>query len=158
VFLSVDSSDSPYLAAMSDRQVAWLRAELARRPAAPTIIFYHAPLAGTLSDYNAKVNTPNFVAQPAEALREILAANPQVLLWVSGHTHTPATRGDFAAAINVYAGRVTNIHNADADRRGIWTNSLYLYADRVVVRTFDHRHGAWIDGLERTFPLVRPRS
>lgn len=155
VFLAVDSLDSPYLAQLSDRQLAWLRAELGKRPAAPTIIFYHAPLAGTLTSYNKTVNTPDFVAQPEKALREILAANPQVLLWVSGHTHTPATNPDFAAAVNVYGGRVTNIHNADADRRGIWTNSLYLYADRVVVRTFDHRRGVWLEGLERTFPLAR---
>ncbi len=155
VFLAVDSLDSPHLAQMSDGQVAWLRAELRKRPAAPTIIFYHAPLKGTLTDYNATVNTPSFVAQPEQALAEIIAANPQIVLWVSGHTHTPATREDFAAAVNVYGGRVTNIHNADVDRRGIWTNSLYLYPDRVAVRTFDHRRGIWLEGLERVFPLMR---
>jgi hypothetical protein len=57
------------------------------------------------------------------------------MLWVSGHTHTPADNPSFAADLNLYAGRVTNIHNSDLDREVIWTNSLYLYADKVTVKT-----------------------
>jgi hypothetical protein len=35
----------------------------------------------------------------------------------------------------------------------IWMNSLFFYPDRVVVKTFDHTAGAWMEKLERT---VRP--
>ncbi len=153
IFLSVDSLDSPHLTQLSDRQLRWLATELKNNPAAPTIIFCHAPLAGTLSQYNKSVNTPNRVAQPEQPLAAIIAANPQIMLWVSGHTHTPADNPSFASAVNLYAGRVANIHNADLDREGIWTNSLYLYADRVTVKTFSHKKGAWVEELERTFSL-----
>lgn len=155
VFLSVDSLDSPHLAQVSGRQLEWLRDELAQNPAVPTVIFFHAPLDGTLSDYNKTVNTPSFIAQPAEPLQELIAANPQILLWVSGHTHTPATNPDFASAINIYGGRLINIHNADLGRETIWTNSLYLYADKIVIKTFNHKTASWVDELERTVPVAR---
>ncbi len=158
IFLSVDALDSPCLAQLSDRQLKWLDGELKKDPAAPTIIFCHAPLAGTLAQYNKSVNTPNFVVQPEQPLAGIIAANPQILLWVSGHTHTPADNPSFAAAVNQFAGRVTNIHNTDLDREGIWTNSLYLYADKVIVKTFNHKKGAWVNELERIFPLPRQLS
>ena len=35
------------------------------------------------------------------------------------------------------------------DRNVVWTNSLFLYPDRVVVKTFDHAAGAWMPKLER---------
>jgi Icc protein len=155
IFLSADSLDSPYLAQLSANQLKWLRQELKNNPAAPTIIFFHAPLAGTLAQYNKSVNTPNRIAQPEQAIADIIAANPQIMLWVSGHTHTPADNPSFAADLNLYAGRVTNIHNSDLDREVIWTNSLYLYADKVTVKTFNHKTGAWVGELERTFPLPK---
>jgi Icc protein len=153
IFLSVDSLESPYLAQISDRQLKWLQGELQKSPAAPTIIFYHAPLAGTLASYNKSVNTPNYIAQLEQPIADIIAGNPQILLWVSGHTHTPADNPSFASAVNLFAGRVTNIHNTDLDREGIWTNSLFLYADKVTVKTFNHKKGAWVGELERTFPI-----
>ena len=153
VFLSADALDSPHLCQMSEQQLAWLRRELAENLSAPTIVFFHAPLAGTLADYNTKVNKPAYIAQPAAAVREIIAGNPQVFLWVSGHTHTPATNASFAGAVNIYHGRVTNIHNADLDRETIWTNSLYLYPDKVIVKTFDHKARVWLGHLERRIPV-----
>jgi predicted MPP superfamily phosphohydrolase len=153
LFLSVDSLDSRYLAQISERQLTWLRGELAKNTAMPTIVFFHAPLKGTVSNYNATVNGPNFIAQPEQAIAEIINSNPQIFLWVSGHNHTPATNPDFASATNVFAGRVTNVHNADMDRETIWTNSLYLYPDKVMIKTFDHKKGTWIDAIERTIYL-----
>lgn len=150
LFLSVDSLDSRYLAQMSERQLTWLRKQLENNLALPTIVFFHAPLHGTVSNYNATVNSPSFIAQPEQAIADIISSNPQIFLWVSGHNHTPATNPDFASAINVYAGSVTNIHNSDMDRETIWTNSLYLYQDRVVIKTFNHKTADWINGLERT--------
>jgi Icc protein len=155
IFLSPDSTDSRYLTQLSDRQLTWLNSQLRQDPFTPTLIFFHAPLEGTLSDYNKSVNTPSFIAQPAGAIRGLIEDNPQILLWLSGHTHTPATNPDFASAINIYGGRVLNIHNADLERATVWTNSLYLYDDRIVVKTFDHNAGAWLDDLERTIPVIR---
>jgi hypothetical protein len=38
---------------------------------------------------------------------------------------------------------------------GIWTNSLFLHPDRVVVRTFDHKAGVWMSQLDRV--ILPPR-
>lgn len=153
VFLSVDSLDSSRLAALSPQQLEWFKQELRDNVTRPTIVFFHAPLAGTLTDYNSKANQPDFIAQPQTEIEDILNANPQVFLWVSGHTHTPATNPDFASEVNRFAERVTNIHNADLNRQTIWTNSLYLYEDKVVIKTYNHRTGEFMDARERTIAL-----
>jgi 3',5'-cyclic AMP phosphodiesterase CpdA len=155
IFLSTDDPISNHLAQLSNRQLEWLRAELAKHGEHPTAIFFHAPLKGTLLDYNDRANTDDFVAQPQNELREILLRNPQVFLWVSGHMHTPATNESFRAPINVFENQVTTIHNADMNRERIWTSSLFFYPDRVVVKTYDHKAGAWMESLERAVALPR---
>jgi hypothetical protein len=71
-----------------------------------------------------------------------------------------------------YGGRVWVIHTPDMngsslfaldDAKGtphetVWTNSLYLYPDRVVVKTYDHARGIWLDAVERvvTPPKLNP--
>lgn len=147
IFLSLDSSG--HLAEISQKQLEWLRLELAANRKQPTIIFCHAPLPDTLRNYNAKVNAPNYIIQPVKEIGIILTDNPQVFLWVSGHTHTSPKEESFASAINLYEKRITNIHNTDMNRSTIWTNSLQLYPDRVVVRTYDHKHGLWLNEYER---------
>jgi len=148
LFLSSDHVD--FLSGMSERQLAFFRSELEANRKTPTIVIFHGPLNGTLKNYRRWINTPGFIAQPHEEIHELLKQNPQVFLWVSGHTHTPPSEESFASAVNVYDGRVTNIHNKDMNRGDIWTNSLYLYEDRVVVRTWDHQINAWLPDLERT--------
>ncbi len=152
VFLAPERAE--HLVEMSYRQVEWLRSELMKNRGTPTIVFFHAPLRGTLPDYNLRVNTPDYTAQPSGKIHEVLMENPQVFLWVSGHTHTVPTKDGFASAVNVYEKRVTNIHNPDMNRARIWTNSLYLFPDRVVVRTHDHGTGSWLPDLERS---IRPQ-
>lgn len=148
IFLSTDSPD--HLAEISATQMAWFRRELERHRQRPTIVFFHAPLEGTLDNYNRNVNTPNFVAQPEATIRALLTEHQQVFMWVSGHTHTPPTRSSYASPINLYDGRVMDIHCTDMQERSVvWTNSLFLYPDRVVVKTFDHAAGAWMPKLER---------
>lgn len=148
VFLSPEGSS--YLSEMSDRQIGWLRTELEKNKDAPTIIFFHAPLNGTLRDYNSNANTPNFIAQPHEKLREILVQNPQVFLWASSHTHTSPKEESFASPINIYEKRVANIHNTDMNRETIWTNSLLLFPEKIVVKTYQHKKAIWLPEFERT--------
>jgi DNA repair exonuclease SbcCD nuclease subunit len=154
IFLSADHEN--YLSGMSDQEISWLRSELAKNPEKPTIIIFHGPLRGTLRDYKRFVNTPNFVAQPTEIIHEVLKSNPQVFLWISGHTHTPPLEESYASPVNVYAGQVTNIHNKDMNRGTIWTNSLFLYPDRVEVKTFNHQEKRWLPELNRTITLPKP--
>ena len=153
VFLSTDSLESKVLCQFSQAQMSWLADVLAKNPNRPTIIFAHAPLAGTLSNYNRYINTPSFIAQPEIEIRDLLRQNHQVFMWVSGHTHTPATNKDFDSPINLYDGRVHDIQNPDLDREVIWTNSLYLYPDKVVIKTFRHSDKTWLDSLERTIEV-----
>jgi Icc protein len=155
IFLATDDLQSDQLARISPPQLAWLRSELHRHRKQPTIIFFHAPLSGTLSNYNNYANSNDFIAQPADDLDEILQKNPQVFLWVCGHMHVPATNKDFRSGINLYGNRVYTVHNSDMNRKTIWTNSLFLFSDKVVIKTYNHRRGAWLTKLEKT--LVPPR-
>ena len=155
VFLSPDDLSSDYLAKMSNSQFDWLRSELAGNRETPTMIFFHAPLKGTLHNYNENANTENFIAQPHEKIRETILDNPQIFLWISGHMHTPATNESFNSPINIYEKQVTNIHNANINRNTIWTNSLYLYPDKVVVKTYNHKKGGWMGEMERIIVPTR---
>ena len=67
--------------------------------------------------------------------------------------HVSATNESFRSDVNLYEQQVTTIHATDMNRERIWTNSLFFYPDRVVVKTFDRKPGAWMEKLERT---VRP--
>jgi 3',5'-cyclic-AMP phosphodiesterase len=155
LFLSTDDLDSPNLAQISDRQLTWLRDRLREQPTAPTAIFFHAPLRGTLLNYNERVDRDGFVAQPAAELRALLLANRQVFLWVAGHMHVAATNESFRAPVNVFENQVTAVHVTDLERKHLWTTSLFFHPDRVVVKTFDHQAGGWMEELERTVPLPR---
>ncbi len=146
LFLSVD--DPNHLAELSKEQLAWLEQELQAHPKMPTIVFFHAPLENTLETYNRWVNTPNFVAQPKKKIHELLQANPQLFLWVSGHTNTSAKEASFASKVNQYE-HVTNIHNSDMNKDIIWTNSLFLEENFVSIKTYDHSKQEWIDTLDR---------
>lgn len=156
-FLILLSTDHDRFATgLSEPQLAWLASELARHRHLPTIIVFHGPLIGTQYNFRRYINRPHAVAQPIEAIHALITANPQVFLWVPGHTHTPPTEASFAAAINVYAGQVTNIHNADMRGATLWTNSLWLYPDRVEIKTYNHQTNTWLPALDRTIMPPRP--
>ena len=146
IFLSAEMETSRYLLQYSPEQLRWLRDQL---------IFTHPPLKDTLSHYNKHANTPGFYAQPHEEVQQLLSDFPQIRLWVSGHTHTPATNPDFASPINWHNERVLNLHNADMDRETIWTNSIFLHDNEIVIKTFNHRTGEWMENLERVVTISR---
>ncbi len=147
IFLSADNPE--HLAQLSAEQLSWFENELKTHSKMPTIVFFHAPLGHTLENYNHWANTPNFIAQPKETLHQIILSNPQLFLWVSGHTHTSAKEPSFASSINRYE-QVTNIHNSDMNKETIWSNSLFLEENRVRIQTYDHQTHQWIPSLERT--------
>jgi hypothetical protein len=51
---------------------------------------------------------------------------------------------------NYYEGRVLNVYNSDWDEDTIYTNSLYLYEDHILIRTYDHTRGEWLPAFDRT--------
>ena len=137
--------------------MAWLDQTLSENSQYPTIIFCHAPLSGTAlpaADGSARPVRRNAV-QPADALERILLAHPQVRLWVSGHTHTRPKDGDFMTDANCYHGCILNVYNADWDNGSdIYTNSLYLFEDKIVIRTYSHRQHAWLPQFNRVIPAA----
>jgi len=147
------ATEGPLSTQIGAEQFAWFKNDLAGHQQ-PTLVFFHGPLMGTLLNYNDKVNKKSTVAQPVNELHDLLMANPQVRLWVSGHTHTPATNYSFAApGINMYGSRIMDIHNSDMDRKRIWTNSLYIYSDHIDIRTFDHQSQDWMTKYDRQIRL-----
>ena len=163
LFLSTDDPGSKCLAQISEESLAWLENELGENKGVPTIIFFHAPLRGTLMSENQSAEREDFVAQPEMKIRKIIKANPQIFLWVSGHTHIAPTNSKYHHPVNVYERQVMNIHNCDLNGQSYllegdanttkheeaWTNSLFLHEDKVIVRTYDHRQGGWMEKLNR---------
>ena len=137
---------------LSKNQLEWIQDEIAKHHNNPVIFFCHAPLMGTLPQYNKKVNRPQTTAQPEEPLRQILQNAPKGSLWVSGHTHTPVTNPGFADdAVNRYNDNLINIHNPTLDTKRLCTNSLYLFDDRIVIKTYDHTKDMWLEELKREY-------
>ncbi len=154
VFLSPDLYGTKHLVEINDTQIQWFKEQLESHKDMPTIVFFHAPLLGTLMNYEEDINVPKKVAQPVGPISEILAENPQVFMWVSGHTHTSPETASFAHPINLYQGRVVNIHNPSWEQEPIWTNSIFLFPDKVLVRTFNHEEGEWEEEYDRIFPTL----
>ena len=163
LFLSVDSLGSSLLAELSEESLNWMQRELKQNADCPAIVFYHAPLKGTVMSSNRGAETADFVAQPYWKISEIISAHPQIFLWVSGHMHIAPTNARFNDPVNLFGNQVTTIHICDMDGRSylaesdlettkhqaVWTNSLYLYRDLVLVKTYDHEKGQWMEGLEK---------
>jgi len=149
LFLSANEVDNQFSVEMHYSELNWLSKTLAQNKNRPTIIFYHAPLKGTVTNSSGGIAGDNMVAQPEGSIKSILAKNSQVFLWVSGHSHTAAYEPGFKAKYNLFEKKVLNIHNADMERSDIWTNSIYLYKNKVIIKTFDHKTGQWLNKLER---------
>jgi hypothetical protein len=155
IYLSTDSTNTKFQVGLSDASLDWLDKTLARTSSMPTIIFYHAPLEGTLIK-NGALASGTAVAQPAARLGAILKRNPQIFLWVSGHTHTLPSDPSFVSPRNLYGGRITDIHCPDLGHLRIYTNSLWLYPDRIVVRTYDHLAQGFLAACDRSIPTPPP--
>ena len=157
VFLSPDTMNSEAAVELSQQQLTWLDQTLSANSQYPTIIFCHAPLSGTAlpaADGSARPVRRNAV-QPADALERILLSHRQVRLWGSGHTHTRPCDGDFMTDANYYHGHILNVYNADWDNGpDIYTNSLYLFEDKIVIRTYSHRQHAWLPQFDRVIPAA----
>lgn len=149
LYLSADDTESQNPVQMSKEEVEWLKQTLKDNREKPTLIFFHGPLPGTYTDDDFG-NNPRHFAQPAVAIDLILLTNPQIKLWVSGHTHTPPTDPAFASENNWYHGKVLDVYNPTWDGDQVWTNSIYLYKDKIEIKTWDHKEGKWIDSLTRT--------
>jgi len=154
VFLSPEATAQNLFSKMSPLQMHWLDATLKANKDKPTIIFFHAPLFGTFAGNKQEPGKPSYAAEPHKQLADILLSNPQVKLWVSGHTHTEATDPDFAGPKCWFHGKILEVHNSSMESEPIWINSLYLYQDKIIVKTFNTGTGAFMPEFTRTVPLT----
>ncbi|MCH3950568.1 MAG: metallophosphoesterase [Acidaminococcus sp.] len=146
-------STKPYAVELSKAQLTWLKAELKANQDKPTIIFCHTPLKGTILPDNSENEERNFT-YPDHDIKDILVKNPQVLIWTSGHTHTPPTDPSFDNPINKVPGtNVLDVYNPAWEGDQVWTNSFYLYPDRIVVRTYSHKDHKWLTQFDRTIQV-----
>lgn len=161
-FLAVDDVTGPYFSSISAEQISWFEAELERHRQQKSIVFCHAPLwtDEILQMYPQAIN---YIVQPAEEFKRIIAINPQVSLWVSGHVHFGMKAELINHPFNLYNGRVTNILNCDMDgfsvldlkikpefHDKIWTRKLILNSEKYICTVYDHQTDKELTGLKMT--------
>ncbi|WP_462332362.1 metallophosphoesterase family protein [Schwartzia sp. (in: firmicutes)] len=153
LYLAPDACTSKNIE-LSDAQLSWMEKEISANQDKTMLFFCHAPLMGTLRNYWKKINTPSMTAQPEGKLKAVLASCPKGSLWLSGHTHTPPTNDSYADdSVNRFNDNLVDIHNPTMDAKTLYSNSLYLYEDHTVIRTYDHTNGVWLVKLERSYDV-----
>lgn len=70
-----------------ERRAAWLRARLAERPDAPTLVALHHPPIETGLAWMSENPDADWVAR----LREVVAGVPNIVAMIAGHLHRPVT-------------------------------------------------------------------
>jgi hypothetical protein len=163
IFLGIDSLTSPWFSCLSDSTLNWFNRALKKFPKMPTIVFCHSPLWGNivmaLNDELAHVTT-----QPLDDIREIVRENKCLFLWVAGHAHLGVNHPLAFGVLNNFSRRVFTVNNTDLDghsilggvdttleyHSNIWTKSLLLYPNKVVIKTYDHISKRWLDEKEQT--------
>jgi Icc protein len=157
IFLATEPVTGKHLCELSSKQLTWLEKKLIAHPELPTIIFFHAPLDGTLAKTSPVSKGGNLFAEPNARLEKILLQHPQIKLWVSGHTHTPPANPSFDSPRNYKYG-ILDVYNPTLDGKQVWTNSLYLYPDKIVIKTFDHKKQKFLENFTRTVPVKNQQT
>lgn len=149
VFLPDDHLVAKGLVRLSDATLEFFRETLKNNKDVPTVVFCHGPLLGS---YNRKggLSLQQATAQPSDNIRNILNGNPQVFLWVSGHTHTGPSSKNFCAKVNK-VGRVTNIHTPSIQPHSSFVQVIKLSPKQAIVRTLNTKTGKFIKNYDRVF-------
>jgi len=157
VFLPNDSLSAIPCVLPSDDAFEFLRKTLRENRDIPTIIFCHAPLAGSYGD---KKTMPPLQAnaQPARKIQKILKDNPQVYLWFAGHLHITPSQKYFNCNENKVGG-VTVIHVPPSQIHNSWVQTVRLSPKGATVRTLDVRTGKYLKKHTRVFrPVIKGKS
>jgi len=149
VFLPNDDPKGKHLVTLSTATLNFLKETLKKNPDVPTIVFCHAPLAGSYVKPR-KLGFYNSNAQPHAKISAILKNNPQVFLWVSGHLHISPSSPEYHNKANK-VGKVTVIHTPAITPNSSWMRVLDLSPARARVRTFNAKTGKYVKKFERVF-------
>jgi len=151
VFLSCDKIETKFSVELSSEGLSWFAKDLRDNKSLKTIVFFHAPLSGTLLDTDKSASKENSFAQPDNLLSGLLLENPQVAIWVSGHTHTRFDSPSFDNKVNLWKGKILDLQNDTVDRTHAYhSRSIYLYKDHAQIRTWDHSKEEWVTKLDHT--------
>lgn len=156
---------------LSAEQLAWFRGVLAEHRSTPTVVCLHQPLQDTVL-WSTGNNSFAGCGQ-VNALRAILAENPQVKLWLSGHTHiglaepgqVVTQKGVTFAALGATAYQFV-ASDAPEDQGG-WpgpggfrkdptanqSRLLEVWPDRLELHVRDHRQQLFLPHLTVSIPL-----
>lgn len=153
VFLPNDALGAKSIAAISEDTLDFLEETLSENRKVPTILFAHAPLENS---YEVKVDQAlsplHAAAQPSGKIKEILAANPQVFMWVAGHRHTKPGSADFNSSFNK-VDNVNCIHVPNITAKSGWAMTLELYSGKAVVQTYDVIKSKWLTDYRRVYKM-----
>ncbi|MCX7806588.1 MAG: metallophosphoesterase, partial [Planctomycetota bacterium] len=137
----------PHEVRLLEDQLTWFRETLAARPAMPTVVVTHAPILGSglriLPSVHGLAGNAwvNHCHDPG-ALAEIRADNPQIIMWLSGHSHLghdyPDALSERRGTLFVHVG----VPTAAASRDGMRHSRVIDFEDGdIKVWTYDHAAG-----------------
>ena len=137
-------------------QLTWFKATLARNRSRPTFVFAHAPVLGSglrvLQNLHLKCPNAwmNHTDRPGE-LMAIVAGNPQVKLWFSGHDHLGHDYQDSVSQV----GSCTSVHTGvigPVSRDGArHTRLLEFNRQGFALYTIDHKSGGKMLDVEHSY-------
>ncbi|HWI65823.1 MAG TPA: metallophosphoesterase [Symbiobacteriaceae bacterium] len=143
---------------ITPEQITWFERVLAEHRDKFTVVFMHQPLNETVvGSMGARAFGGTNMA---EQIYAILAKNPQVKLWFSGHTHRRVDVDGQVVEKNgvTFMGLGSTIYllgprpggGSGRDTEASQSRMLEIYPDRVRILARDHVAGQWMDALERT--------
>lgn len=148
----------PDWAWLTPEQVSWFEKVLAEHRDLPTVVCLHQPLQDTVL-WTFGGNDFAGCGQIKE-LRAILARNPQVKLWLSGHTHLrveePGQRVVQGGVTYASLGSTFYLFDSPSGRGkdpgASQSRMLEIWPDRLLLRARDHQRQAWLDDLDVSIP------
>jgi len=160
----------PYL---KKESLTFLQTALAKHPQHISIIFCHCPLYNTVLDRDPERTLdyhsldPFFFLQNSAEVRAIFAKHKNVVLYVTGHTHsgwgapnlvyTEELGGHPVTHVNLMSPWYTGYHKGASlgeAREGftfspddpdlVVTFAIYVYRDQAIIRLREHRQRRWL--------------
>ena len=158
IFTSVTAVTGPktHICNLGDKQLTWLRNELASDTKSTTLIAFHAPVFETTwrsEDREALPFPGSMYLKESAEMRAMFARHPNVKLYVHGHLHhaygvrDESDRGEYClngGVLHVSVGATTN-------NRG--SSVLFIERDKIVAKVRDHANRRWRDEFEFTLPV-----
>lgn len=151
-----------YRLAIDAATLTWCDARLSETTRRCIMVF-HAPLQNTVGTNPVAAlpsNSQTWYASSQESytIEQMLVKHPNIIAWVSGHTHTPPATPDIAIPVTYGPTRLAAISASSpfvllrGNPPEVCSALLSIYPDHIDVRYRDHGAGQWISPV-RTVTL-----